>query len=370
MGGSRSIRIYYLRVSIFESCKLKFFMLGIVSYGCYIPRNRIKTADIATTWGKDPNSCCLPLRVLEKSVASLDEDSVTMAIEAGKNALLSGEINPEEIGALFFGSESHPYAVNPSATIVGEFLGLGNNYYTADLEFACKAGTTSIINILGLLSTGKVSYGLAIGADKAQSKPGDALEFTACSAAAAFLLGKRNLIAEFLEYVSFSSDTPDFWRRDLVRYPSHAGRFTGEPAYFTHVISATKRLLAKTKLKPADFDYCVFHMPNGKFPREVAKKLGFINEQLEPSLIVDKIGNSYSASSLLGLISVLEIARPNQKILLTSYGSGAGSDSFLIKTTPLITKNQKPRNKNLKNYLESKRLISYSEYLRMMGGLH
>jgi hydroxymethylglutaryl-CoA synthase len=268
---------------------------------------------------------------------------------------------------MFVGSESHPYAVNPSSTIIAELLGVGKNYLASDLEFACKAGTAGIQMIAGLVSSGHISYGMAIGADTAQSKPHDALEYTSASAGVAFILGKTRVAATLLSYTSYSSDTPDFWRRDGVRYPSHAGRFTGEPAYFAHVMGAAKKLLTETKNPPEHIDYCVFHMPNGKFPRQVAKRLGFTEKQLAPSLTIDHIGNPYSASSPLGLAATLDIAKPGQTIFMVSYGSGAGSDAFLWKVTDFIVELQKKRKKYhtlVTDQIQRKTYVDYLGYLK------
>jgi len=340
-------------------------MTGIVSYGTYIPRYRIKLFDIANVWQKVPEEIIRGFRVSEKAVAGIDEDSVTMGIEAGKRAFDLVNLGPTKIGSVYFGSESHPYAVNPSSSIVAEFLGVGNDYFAADLEFACKAATAGIQLTTGFIDSKKINYGLVIGSDTAQGKPHDALEYTASSIATAYILGgkKTEIIAQILAMTSFTSDTPDFWRRDGARYPSHFGRFTGEPAYFTHVVSAGKKLLTQSKMSPSDFDYCVFHMPNGKFPRIAAKKLGFTDEQLAPSLTVEKIGNPYSASSLLGLAAVLDIAKPGQKIFFVSYGSGAGSDGFIFKTTPQIKKIQK-KIVPVWQQIENKTYIDYTKYLR------
>ena len=340
-------------------------MTGIVGYGAYIPKYRLKISEIAQLWGKDTAEIEKGLRITEKAVPGFDEDAVTMGIEASKKAIHMAGISSSLLQSVYFGSESHPYAVKPSSTTLGEYLGVGNNYFAADLEFACKAATAGMQVTAGLLESRNIKYGLVVGSDTAQGKPHDALEYTAASAACAYILGNKQseIVAKILEMSSFSSDTPDFWRRDGVRYPSHFGRFSGEPAYFTHVIEEGKNLLAKSKITPSDFSYCVFHMPNGKFPRVAAKKLGFTPEQLAPSLTVDKIGNPYSASSLMGLASVLDIAKPKQKIFFVSYGSGAGSDGFIFEVTKEILQKQKKTVSVLKQ-MEDKIYISYATYLR------
>ena len=195
----------------------------------------------------------------------------------------------------------------------------------------------------------------------------DLLEYTSAAAGAACILGRTGLAAELLSYTSYSSDRPDFWRRDGIRFPTHAGRFTGEPAYFAHVLGASHSLLAKAKVKPEDIDYCVFHMPNARFPRDAAKRLGFAPEQLAPSLTVDQIGNPYSASSMLGLAAVLDMAKPGQTIFMASYGSGAGSDAFLWKTTEQLVKSQKSkvkRRQTVQDQIAKKTYVDYVGYLK------
>jgi len=342
--------------------------VGIVGFGAYIPANRLPVKEVAEFWGKEPKNIEKSLGVIEKAIPDEDEDAVTMGVEAGLAALKMGKVPPEKLEAIYVGSESHPYAVNPSATIIGEALGVGRNYLAADLEFACKAATAGMENLAGLLEADLINYGMVIGSDASQAKPHDALEYTVGAGAAAFILSrkKEKFLVQILDFASYSSDTPDFWRRDGIPYPSHQGRFSGKPAYFVHVTSAAKKLLEKNKMKPADFSYCVFHMPNGKFPLEAALTLGFEKKQLEPGLIVGQIGNPYSASSLLGLCSVLEVAKPNDLIFLTSYGSGAGADSFILKTTKLLTTARK-KVPGIKRYLNSKNNISYAQYLKFTG---
>lgn len=355
---------------------------GIVSYGTYIPRFRVKISEIASFWERDGDSVVRSLGLEEKSVPSIDEDSVTLAVESSHIALVNGDIKTDQIEAVLVGSESHPYAVKPTATTVAEILGITKEYLGADTQFACKAGTAALQLVAGLVESNQIKNGLIIGTDTAQAKPGDALEYTAASASASFILGRdpedrstkttkgsilgqKNIIARILDFTSYSTNTPDFWRRDGQKYPSHGGRFTGEPAYFDHVLSASKNLLQKTKLTPADFAYAVFHMPNAKFPKQAAKKLGFTESQIKDGLIVESIGNPYSASSLVGLAAVLDIAKPNQKIFVCSYGSGSGSDAFVFETTEEITKYQKTNKDTVSSQIKNKKIISYPQFVKL-----
>ncbi len=336
-------------------------MIGIVSYGSYIPKFRIRVEEIARVWGEDAEKIKGGLGVYEKSVPGMDEDAATIAVEAAREAISRVSIDPSEIGAVFVGSESHPYAVKPTATIVGEAIGVGNDYFSADLEFACKAGTAGMQICYAMVKAGMIKYGLAIGSDTSQARPGDALEYAAAAGGAAFIIGS-NPIAEIEATYSYTSDTPDFWRRDLQPYPSHGGRFTGLPAYFRHVTSAARGLMEKHGYKPDDFDYAVFHMPNAKFPVRAAKMLGFSTEKINQGLVVRAIGNTYSGSSLLGLCATLDVAEPDERILLVSFGSGAGSDAFAIRVTDRIE--DYPREPAVWDKIERKVYVDYAIYLK------
>ncbi|WP_456327560.1 hydroxymethylglutaryl-CoA synthase [Archaeoglobus sp.] len=337
-------------------------MVGIVSYGTYIPRYRIKVEEVARIWGENAEVIKNGLGVEQKSVPGFDEDTATIAVEAGREALKRAKIDPKKIGAVFVGSESHPYAVKPTGTIVAEALGVGNDYFCADLEFACKAGTTAMQICYAMVKSGMIEYGIAIGADTSQSRPGDPLEYTAGAGGACFIIGK-DCIAEIEGTYSFASDTPDFWRREGQPYPSHGGRFTGQPAYFRHIVMATKGLLDKLGLKPSDFAYAVFHQPNGKFPMRVAKMLGFTKEQIKQGLVVPYIGNTYSGSSMIGLASVLDVAKPGDRILLTSFGSGAGSDAFSFIVTDKIEDFE--RNPTVFEKIKDCEYVDYGMYVKL-----
>jgi hydroxymethylglutaryl-CoA synthase len=340
---------------------MKVMKAGIVGYGAYIPQWRIKSTNIAKIWGSDPGR--LKAFLDEKSVPCQDEDTATMAVEASMRALAVAGIDPQLLGAVYVGSESHPYIVKPTASIVAEAIGATPELTAADIEFACKAGTAAMQICMGLVESGRIKYGLAIGSDTAQGRPGDELEYTAAAGAGAYIIGRENVIAEIEDMYSFTTDTPDFWRREGEDFPRHAGRFTGEPAYFKHVVSAANGLLKKTGKTVNDFDYFVFHQPNAKFPLAAAKILGIPAEKVMPGLLVSMIGNTYSAATLIGLARVLDIAKPGDRILATSFGSGAGSDSLSITVTKNIVKRRKKEN-SVDEIIKNKRYLDYAEYVK------
>ena len=339
--------------------------VGIIGYGVYIPRYRIRVEEIARVWGADPSQIKRELLVEEKSVPGPDEDTVTISVEAARNALKMAQIGPKSIGAIYVGSESHPYAVKPTATVVAEAIEATPDMTAADFEFACKAGTAGIQTCMGMVESGMIKYGMAIGADAAQGAPGDPLEYTASVGGAAFIVGKNGgeTVAAIEGTHSYTTDTPDFWRRDMQPYPRHGGRFTGKPAYFKHVLSAANGLLRHLQLTPQDFAYAVFHQPNGKFPLQAAKELGFSNGQVSPGLLVPKIGNPYSGSTMIGLAAVLDRAKPGERILAVSYGSGAGSDAFSLVVKDAI-ESKRDLAPKVADYVDKKMEIDYGTYAK------
>jgi len=262
---------------------------------------------------------------------------MSMSIEAARNAVVRAGIDPCELRAVWVGSESHPYSVKPSGTIVAEALGASASIQSGDWEFACKAGTEAVVAATALVGSGMGKYAMAIGMDTAQGKPADALEYTAASGGAAYIIGPaEEAVAEIEASYSYVSDTPDFWRRADMKYPEHGQRFTGEPAYFKHIEGAAHILLDGLHRTAADYTYAVFHQPNPKFPQRVAATLGFTPDQIKAGLLAPDIGNTYAGSSMIGLTAILDIAKPGDRIFMVSYGSGAGSDAFSLVVTDRI----------------------------------
>jgi len=342
-------------------------MTGIVGYGAYLPRYRIKIEEIAAQWGKDPTTIKNGLLVHEKTVPGMDEDTITISVQAAKYAVQRARIDPQEIGAVYIGSESHPYVVKPSGTVLIDALGIGPDVHVADYEFACKAGTEAVFVAYSHVKSGVMRYAMGIGADTSQGAPGDALEFTASAGGSAFIIGSEKVVLEIEATYSYTSDTADFWRREGRVYPEHGGRFTGEPAYFRHVLGAGRGIMERAGLEAKDFDYAVFHMPNGKFPMKAGRTLGFEKEQIEPGWVVPWMGNTYSGSSPTGLVAILDVARPGERILLVSFGSAAGSDAFVFKVTEEIeaVRDLAPSFKSLLE--ENKIYLNYGEYAKFRG---
>jgi hydroxymethylglutaryl-CoA synthase len=339
--------------------------VGIIGYGAYVPRYRLPAREVSRVW--TDGHTALPIK--EKAVPGLDEDVITMSIEAARNAMARAGVAPDEIRAVWVGSESHPYAVKPTSTLVAEAIGAAPYVQAADMEFACKAGTEAMVAAIGLVGSGMARYAMAIGMDTAQGKPGDALEYTAGAGGAAYLLGPaEESLASIDGAFSFVTDTPDFWRREYQRYPEHGQRFTGEPAYFKHITEAGQALMEAQGTTAQDYQWAVFHQPNTKFPQKVAKMLGFTKEQIAPGLLVPVIGNTYAGAAIIGLTAILDIAKPGDRVLVVSFGSGAGSDAFDITVTEAIRARQ-ARAPRTQDYIARRTEIDYATYVRYRGKL-
>jgi len=340
---------------------------GIVGYGVYTSKFRMKEGTI------------------ERSVPFIDEDSITAAVEASKIALIHSGVDPALVAKVYVGSESNPYAVKPIASKVAQVLKLGEEdkaggmqtVDAVDTEFACKAATCMFKDAAALVyyPSMRQHYTMVVGTDNSQAAPrnelGGELDFFVGYGASAFMFGMKDVIAEIEDWCSCTSDTPDFWRRDQENYPRHGGRFTGEPAYFKHITKAAEKLMDKMRLQPSDIDYFVSHQPNVSFPIKVATQLGFKEDQFMPGLQVARFGNTYSGSSPIGLAAILDVAKPNDRILIVSYGSGAGSDAYSLLVTNEILEKRGRQRFTVRSQAESEFLeyVDYETYRRLKLGM-
>lgn len=350
---------------VISNPKKEYETPGIVGYAAYSSKFRIQEGSIT------------------RAVPFVDEDAITASVEAGKLALIHSGIDSAQVGKVYVGSESNPYAVKPIASKVAQVLKLGPEdedlqvVDAVDTEFACKAASSMFKDASALVNYPKsdMKYTMVIGADNSQAAPrncpGGELDLFVGYGGSAFIFGKHDIIAEIEGWTSYTSDTPDFWRRDGEPFPMHGGRFTGDPAYFKHVRKTAARLMEKMHFTPGDLDYFVVHQPNPQFPVKIAKELGFKDEQYTCTIQVNKFGNTYSGCSPLSLASVLDLAKPEERILMVSYGSGAGSDAYVFRTTSQLLDKRNRQKLTVKRQSESPFLeyVDYTTYRRLKLGM-
>jgi len=348
-------------------------MTGIVGYGAYIPKFRLKVEDIWDVWVDPIETAAIVKKkrdLTEKAVGRWDEDSVTMAIFAAKSSLAMAEVPGEDLNAIYFGSCTNPYVSKASALVVAEALRSGPELLAADCQFATKSGTAALQICSALVETGMARYGLAIGSDDMSRHvpPHDPDEYAASSGAGALLIGKEKVVAEIEGMYSWTTQTPEFYRLDGERYIKHGANENEEPlvGYGKHVKNAVQGFMKKFDCSPRAFAYVALSQPDGRLPLEVSKELGFSDQQIRPGLIAPAIGDCGSASPFLALAAILDQAQAEERVLVVSYGFGAGSDVFALKTTALLneTKNRRRGYPSVRDLIDKKENISYAQYLR------
>ncbi|NOY14832.1 MAG: hydroxymethylglutaryl-CoA synthase [bacterium] len=308
---------------------IKFNQVYLAQASFFAPPLTLSTQDIAGQQAYpgtiNPGAS---LGIIKKTIPAADQDSLTLAVQAAWPLVKN---QSTQIMACYFGSESPPYAVKSTITLLSNFLNLSPNLFGADLEFACRAGLEAVIAAANFVQAHRQTA-LAIGSDTAQAKPGDILEFIAAAGASAWLLSphKTKSCLKLSAACAYTTDTPDFWRFQNSPYPYHAGRFTGQPAYFHHLETVFTSLTTSLNLKSSDFAKVAIHAPNLKFPLRLAKKLNFTRAQIDP-LWVDKHGNPYTASVMIQTVLKAKKLKSGQNLLVLSFGSGAGSLALILK---------------------------------------
>lgn len=351
-------------------------MTGITGYGAYVPFMRIKVEEIYNVWRNVPeNFLTEKLKIAERAVLQPNEDTITLGIAASKEAIKNARIDREKIEALYLGTCTNPYDTRPSATIIAEALGVNSYLMCGDIQFSGKSGTAAIQICMALVNSGMVRNGLAVGADtlNRHACPGRIFEYSASAGAAAFVIGKEEVIADIEGTCSYASDLSDFWRVEGDRYIQNTGITPGSPAgdfypmfevgFVEHIEKASKALMQKLNSEPKDYTFAVFQQPCGLAPFVIGERLGFTEEQIKPGVIAPMIGDCGAASALLGLINVLDLSESGDRIFVASYGWGAGSDAFSIKVTSLIE--EKRPQISLKKILNRKTLVDYANACRL-----
>jgi hydroxymethylglutaryl-CoA synthase len=332
--------------------------LGISGYGVYIPRYRIKTTDISKVWGGG-----VP-RVEEKSVVGLDEDAFTMATESSLNALDMAGIGSDQLDAVYVASQSFPFSDKTTSSTLAAAIGCKKEVFTATFADSSNAGTTALISALDFLNAGKGKKVLVTVADCQQSDPGSIAERTLGAGAASFIISSENLIASIEATNSIRGDIGDeLVKEDNRIRESGFERFAKGYGYSGHINSTTKGLMKK--IGSINMDHVIFQQPDGAVPMSTARKLGFQDNQVAQGFLVKKIGDAGAASCLLGLASVLDVAKSKENILVVSYGFGVGSDAIYLAMGDQSHEPEKYR--TVKKYIERNEPIDYLTFSKYTG---
>ncbi len=329
-------------------------MVGIRSYGAYIPRYRMNHNTIFAAVGF--LGTFLPPG--ENAVANYDEDTLSMAVAAGIDCL--DGLQREQIDGLYLATTSQPYMLRQNSAIVAGAIDLQPNIRTADLVGSTKSGTGALIAAFEAVKAGGAGSVLVCASDCRLSKPGSAQEHLYGDGAAAFLIGDDEVISSLEGYHFVSHDFPDRWRATGEKF-EHAweDRFIRDMGYTKVIPEVISGLLEKYNLNIKDFAKIAY---SGIYAREhgaIAKQLGIVPDQLQDSMLTT-IGDTGSASPLMMLVAALEDAKPGDKIMVVSFG--AGGDALYFQVTDNIDKVKGGR--GLKKYLASKKeLASYQKYL-------
>jgi len=326
-------------------------MVGITSYGAYVPLFRLNREALA----KGARG--------EKAICGFDEDSITMAVAAA-NDCLNG-IDRGTVDGLYFATTTSPYKEKLGATIVAMAADLRQDIITADFAHSLKAGTSALRAAIDAVKAGSAKKVMVAAADCRLGIPGSALEQNFADGAGALLIGDKDVAVTVEASYSVYNEILDVWRADgdtFVR--SWEDRFSSTHGYLDSVSEAVSGLMRKTNLSPKDFAKVVFYSPDARRYVELARRLGFDDKtQLQDALFA-VLGNTGTAFPLMLLIAALEEAKAGDRILLASYGNG--SDAFVLKVTEQIEKIRNRR--GVKGHLASKKVITdYRKYLIWRG---
>jgi 3-hydroxy-3-methylglutaryl CoA synthase len=304
--------------------------VGITAFGGYIPRLRMSRKSIvqANVW-VDPS--LMAHAKSERSMCDYDEDTVTMAVEAGRDCLKGMDL--KSIGSVFLASTSLPFDDRQNSTLVAEALGVKENITSLDVSHSQRAATSGLIAALrAMKDTGEQTLFLA--SEQRITKAGTPKELLYGDGAAAITLGTKNLIARFLGSDSYSVDFVDHFRSQGARFDYEwEERWIREEGYFKIVPQAIAGALKKTGLTTADIDHFILPCVIKGVRENIAKKMGMRPESVRDNLTAG-CGETGTAHPVLMLVDALQEAKPGEKILVVGFGQGA--DALVFEATQNI----------------------------------
>lgn len=326
-------------------------MVGIVSYGSYIPSYRLPRDVIAKEWDT-------PSLGGERALASFDEDSLTLAMNASIDAL--GERNPKEVAGIFFASTTSPYREKQAAATVATVLDTAKELRTMDFTDSLRAGTSALLTALDLAKAGELL--LVCAGDARMGEPDTIQEQNYGDAGGALVIGSENVIAELVGSHTVSQEFLGTWRTEEQDYlKSFPGGFENKFGYNRFIAETVQGLLQKCNLEAQDVTTAAIAAPSQKALRGALRGLGFDMKSQVQETFWNTVGDAGTAQPLVLLAAVLERAKPGDLILVAGYGDGG--DAALFRATDGIASFQVAR--SVYSQIEVKRTLqSYGKYAR------
>jgi len=328
-------------------------MAGIVSYGAYIPIYRLSREILDQVWGGGAGKG-------EKAIVNWDEDSITMAVEAGTDCLKG--IERGSVNALYFATTTPPFKEKQSASIIAAALDLNEDIIAADFTNSLRSGTIAIRTALDAVKAGSAKKVLIIASDCRIPPPNSASEPLFGDGAAAFLIGEDGIAVEIEGSYYLTSEFIDIWRLEYdITTRTWEDRFILEQGYLPHLQKAFSTLLTTHNLTPKDFTKAAFYAPNARSHATMTRNLGLdVKTQLQDPLF-DKVGNTGAAFALMTLVGALEEAKPGDRILLGNYGDGADAHLLGVREGIEKVRDRRGISKNLQSKLM---LDNYGKYIK------
>lgn len=321
-------------------------MVGITAFGAYVPKLRLQREAIAkaNTWF-DPSLAALAQG--ERSFCNWDEDSVTMAVEAARDATDSASRG--SIEAICLASTSLPFLDRQNVGVVAEALQLKESLRTMDVTGSQRAGTTGLLSMIDAVKAGCKSA-MLIASEHRRTRVGSRLEMLSGDAAAALVLGEAG-VARLIDTHSIATDFVDHFRTDASEFDyGWEDRWIRDEGYFKLVPATVQALLEKTGLGPEDVSHFLLPCAQHRVPPAVAKRIGISDDAVADNL-TDNCGQTGVAHPILLLAHTLERAAPGERILLISFGQGC--DALLFETTNAVG-SVKPK-RGVSGWLEQRR---------------
>jgi 3-hydroxy-3-methylglutaryl CoA synthase len=332
-------------------------MVGITSYGAYIPLQRINRKIIANATGWSASATSLPG---EKAVANYDEDSVTMAVAASTDCLT--EFDRNKVGGLYFATTTPPYRERQSAGIIATALDLRNDIRAADFTDAVKSGTHALLAACDAAKADSVENIVVCASDCRLGRPGSAQEVIFGEAGAALMVGNTDVIATLEGAYTLTYDFMDQWRADGEKFNRMwEDRWIRDEGYTKFLPEVIAGLLKKYKLSIKDFAKVIIPCIYLREHQGITKSLQLDEKQIQKEMLTT-VGDTGSAHALMMLVAALEEAKPGDKILVASYGNGA--DALLFQVTENIekAKNRRGTKKHLASRKDLTNYMRYSSY--------